>query len=214
VFRIERFERISQGSYRVVLVTDDPGFLPALRLLRHVSAAADLLHERIDRERRVLRLLESQAAAEPAARADRAKLLAMYHELPGPRSERMKALRRILADQYGRCGYDDAMAIVSLAIHEHRAAQGARAVELAAGGSSCREIGVQLGISPAQASRISHPENGEAVKCPRIDDLPSPAYRGAVFPVAFSRGEKSQEENGIPEGGATALFGGAAVRGK
>jgi hypothetical protein len=214
VFAIEHFVRISQGNYRVILTTDDPGFLPALRLLRHISAAADLLEQRIDRERRVLCLIEGRQAAAPAQRAERARILATYRELPGPRAERLKLLRSVLKDQYPRIGYDDVLTVIHLSITEERAVRRSRSRELAAAGRSCREIAAALSISPAQASRLSHPEKGEALKCPRIDDLTFGAHRRAAFPLASRREEKSQEETGTPEGGATAIFSGADMRGR
>lgn len=214
MFRIELFKRISQGNYRVVLTTDDPGFLPALRLLRHISAAADLLHERVDRERRVLCLIEGRQAAEPAAIAERARIVALYRELPGPRAERLKALRSVLKDQYPRIGYDDVLAIISRAVQEERAVRRSRSLELAAAGRSCRYISKYLGISPAQASRLSRPEKGDLLKCPRIDDLPSPVYRGAVFPGTSSRSERFQEEKGTSGEPFGPFFSGAAVRGR
>jgi hypothetical protein len=167
-----------------------------------------------DRERRILHLIEGRQAAEPAQRAERARILATYRELPGARAHRLKTLRRILLDQYPRIGYDDVLAVISLAVQEERAFRRSRVKELSCGGLSCRDIGRQLGISPAQASRLSSPEKGETREYPRIDDLPSPVYRGAVFPVASSRRDKFQEENGTLEEGATAFFSGAAVRGR
>jgi hypothetical protein len=214
VFTIELFKRISKGNYRVVLTTDDPGFLPTLRLLRHISSAAYLLDERIDRERRILRLTDARLEAAPAQRAERARILATYRELPGPRAKRLKLLRSILKDQYPRIGYDDVLAVISLGVSEERAVRRSRSRELAAGGRSAREIGSILHISKAQAARLSVPRRGELPGCPTIDDLPSPVYQRAVSFGAYSRREKSQEETGTPEGGATALFGGAAVRGR
>lgn len=176
MFLIREFHRLEPGRYSVTLETDDPGFLPGLRLIRNLAVAAERLQTRVDRERRVLHLLDKIHAAEPENRAERARLLAIFRELPGSRGDRLKALRRILADQYGRCAYDDARAIVSRATKERRGDLHARARELAAAGASCRAIGSQLEISHAQAARFSHPcappENGELLKCPRIDDLP------------------------------------------
>lgn len=214
MFAIEEFSRISQGEYRVVITTDDPGFLPALRLIRHVSHTAEQLHERVDRERRVLELTDARQEAAPAQRAERARILALYRELPGYRGERLKALRRILLDQYRRIGYDDVLTVISLAVREERAARRARVMELATAGRSCREIASQLGISPAQASRLSGPRRVDARGCPTIDDLPSGAYPRAVPLGEFSRSEKFQEENGIPEAGAAAFLMGRGVRGR
>jgi hypothetical protein len=104
------------------------------------------------------------------------------------------------------------LAVIHLGVTEERAARRFRSRQLAAEGKSCRDISKYLGISPAQAARLSRPEKGEALKCPRIDDLPSPVYRRAAFPLASRREDKSQEETGTPEGGATALFSVAAVR--
>lgn len=214
MFQVERFERITQGSYRVTLTTDDPGFLPALRLLRGVSALAEKLDERIDRERRILRLIEDRQANEPAAIAERAKILSMYRELPGARAHRLKLLRSVLKDQYPRIGYDDVIAVISRAVREERAARRARSVELSAAGRSAREIGRQLGISPAQASRLSRSGKGDARGCPTIDDLPSPAYPRSVPFGASSLGEKFQEETGIPERGGAVVLMGRGVRGR
>jgi len=216
VFRIETFSRISQGIYRVILTTDDPGILPALRLLRGVAALAEKLDRRIDQERRVLRLLDDRQASAPEARAERAKLLAIYRELPGSRGARIKQLRRILLDTYERITYDDVLALISRATAEERISRSARAAELAAGGSSCREIGAILRISPAQAARLAHPEpqgNGDALKCPRIDDLPSPAYRGAVFPIERDSAEKNHTGRALPEATTPPVFAGSPIPG-
>ncbi len=189
MFQVEHFERISQGNYRVVLTTDDPGALPMLRFLRGVAAFTETLHRRIDHERRILRLTDRAREQEPQARAERARILALYYrELPGRRGERLKALRRVLRDQYPRCGYDDVRVIVSLAVADERAFRRSRSRELAGEGLSCREIGRQLAISPAQASRLSGPRSGDARGCPTIDDLPCGSYPKADFPGARQAG--------------------------
>lgn len=194
MFRVEGFERIGKGNYRVILSTDDPGLLPALRFLRRVSAVAEKLDERIDLRRRVLILTEKQIAREPVARARRAQILAVYRELPGARKDRLKQLRKILVDQGERFLYDDVLSVISLAVKEERDARKSRAVELHREGLTCREIGARLGISRAQACRLAGVKKADRVKCPRIDDLLPGTYQRAVFPDDHSTPEGKQRE--------------------
>ncbi len=182
MFRVERFHRVAQGEYRATITLDDPGILPALRFLRRVSDVAERLHRRIDQERRVLELTDRRREQEPQARAERARILALYRELPGPRSARLKALRRILLDQYARIGYDGVVSVISMAIAEERTFRTARVRDLAGEGLTCREIATRLRISPAQVSRLSGPRRGDARGCPINDDLtPGPQERAENF---------------------------------
>ncbi len=179
MFRVERFHRIAQGVYQATITLDDPGILPALRFLRRLSDVAETLDRRIDLKRRVLLLTERRAAAEPSVRAERSRLLAVYRELPGPRKERLKALRRILLDKVERITYDGVVSVISLAIAEERTFRTARVRELAGEGRSCREIASALRISPAQVSRLSGPRRGNARGCPVIGDLAPGPQEGA-----------------------------------
>jgi len=214
VFKILEFSRIAPGNYRVVLTTDDPGLLPALRFLRGVSFLAERLDRRIDHERRVLHLIDAATAAEPEARAERGRILALYRTLPGPRKERLKTLRGVLKDQYPWIGYDDVLAVISLGVSEERTARRSRSVQLAGEGMPCREIAKRLGISPAQASRLSAPRKANLARGPRIDDLPSPVYRGAVFPLERDSAGRNQRERGLPVGDEAPILAGEGVRGR
>ena len=182
MFRVEAFRRIAQGEYQAVITLDDPGMLPMLRFLRRVSDVAETLHLRIEHERRVLRLTDERKALEPEVRAERAKLLAIYRELPGPRAARVKQLRRIIRDREVRITYDGVVSLISRAIADERTFRRSRVLELAGEGLTCRAIASRLCISPAQASRLSGPRSADAPGCPTIDDLTTRTYPRAVFP--------------------------------
>ena len=181
MFRVEAFRRIAQGEYQAVITLDDPGMLPMLRFLRRVSDVAETLHLRIEHERRMLRLTDERRALEPEVRAERAKFLAIYRELPGPRAARVKQLRRIIRDREVRITYDGVVSLISRAIADERTFRRSRVLELAGEGLTCRAIASRLCISPAQASRLSDPRRGERPGCPVIDDLTPGPKRGALF---------------------------------
>jgi hypothetical protein len=199
MFRVDHFQRVSHGEYRVVLILDDPGMLPMIRFLRSASAFAETLHSRIDLERRVLELTDRRREAAPAQRAERARILALYRTLPGPRKERLKTLRSVLKDQYPRIGYDDVRALISLGVADERAFRRTRAAQLAGEGLSCRQVAERLMISPAQAFRLQSPQRAKPRGCPTIDDLTPGVQDGTFFGIEGTGGSHGGRVGAIGE---------------
>lgn len=146
---------------RITVETDEASTLLFMRFMREAQSFADAYAFRARGAAAGARRREERAAELPERIARRARTLALFRELKGSRTARLKALREILAargEAPPTVGRLDAE--LTLARSEERETQRLRVAELRSEGRSYREIGRILGIPESTARYLQKNARG------------------------------------------------------